>query len=149
MDADASTLALDTGITVPYVTHGAADGATIVLLHGWAESMGVFGRLMPLLPQHLHAFAFDLRGHGGATKPLSGYSLEVMADDVRAFLDAVGVASAVLLGSSSGGYVAQQVAVSTPDRVEGLVLVGSPRSLRSRPSFADDVDALTDPIDAA
>jgi pimeloyl-ACP methyl ester carboxylesterase len=55
----------------------------------------------------------------------------------------------VLLGSSSGGYVAQQVAVRTPDRVSGLVLVGSPRSLRGRPSFADEVGRLTDPVDRA
>jgi pimeloyl-ACP methyl ester carboxylesterase len=55
----------------------------------------------------------------------------------------------VLLGSSSGGYVAQQVAVRTPDRVSGLVLVGSPRSLRGRPPFAEEVGRLTDPVDRA
>jgi rifampin ADP-ribosylating transferase len=68
--------------------------------------------------------------------------------DVVAFMDAVGISSAVLLGSSSGGYIAQQVAVTSPDRVAGLVLVGSPRSLRGRPPFADEVDQLTDPVDA-
>jgi hypothetical protein len=41
------------------------------------------------------------------------------------------------------------VAVGFPDRVNGLVLVGSPRSLRGRPSFADEVDGLTDPVDRA
>jgi len=59
----------------------------------------------------------------------------------------VGLQSAVLLGSSSGGYVAQQVAVQVPRRVDGLVLVGAPRSLRGRPAFADEVDRLTDPVD--
>ena len=56
--------------------------------------------------------------------------------------------SAVLVGSSSGGYVAQQVAVSRPDRVSGLVLVGAPRTLQGRPPFADEVERLTDPVDA-
>ena len=66
-----------------------------------------------------------------------------------AFLDAVDVRSAVLVGSSSGGYVAQQVALEHPDRVAGLVLVGAPRSLRGRPAFADEVEAVVDPVDPA
>ena len=78
-----------------------------------------------------------------------GYTLVELADDVDAFMDAIGLSSAVLLGSSSGGYVAQQVAVGHPHRVRGLVLVGSPRSLRGRPPFADEVDRLTDPVDRA
>jgi pimeloyl-ACP methyl ester carboxylesterase len=69
------------------------------------------------------------------------------ADDIEAFMDAVGLQSAVLLGSSSGGYVAQQVAVQVPHRVGGLVLVGAPRSLQCRPAFGHEVDRLTDPVD--
>jgi pimeloyl-ACP methyl ester carboxylesterase len=41
------------------------------------------------------------------------------------------------------------VAITSPHRVAGLVLVGSPASLQGRPSFADEVDRLTDPVDAA
>jgi pimeloyl-ACP methyl ester carboxylesterase len=85
---------------------------------------------MPLLPPTIHAVALDQRGHGAADKPADGYTLPELADDVVAFLDAVGLTSAVLLGRSSGGYLAQQVAVRAPNRVTGLVLVGSPRSLR-------------------
>jgi pimeloyl-ACP methyl ester carboxylesterase len=64
-------------------------------------------------------------------------------------MDALGLPSAVLVGSSSGRYVAQQVSISSPERVRGLVLVGSPRSLRGRTPFADEVDRLTDPISRA
>jgi len=139
---------LATGVSVPYVSVGPADAAPVVLLHAWGESRRSFDRLLPLLPRTIHAVAMDLRGHGDADKPATGYSLAEVAADVAAFMDAVGVPSAVLLGSSSGGYVAQQVAITSPHRVTGLVLVGSPRSLQGRPSFADEVDQLTDPVDA-
>jgi pimeloyl-ACP methyl ester carboxylesterase len=143
------TVRLGTGLTVPYVARGDSSGMPVVLLHAWGESLGCFDRLLPLLPATIHAVAMDQRGHGGADNPADGYTLLELADDVVAFLDAVGLTSAVLLGSSSGGYVAQQVAVRAPDRVDGLVLVGSPRSLRGRPPFADEVDRLTDPVDGA
>lgn len=140
---------LDTGLTVPYVAHGDPTGTPVLLLHPWGESLRCFDLLFPLLPATIHAVAFDQRGHGEADKPADGYTLQDFADDVVAFMDAVGMSSAVLLGSSSGGYVAQEVAVRSPQHVSGLVLVGSPRSLRGRPSFADAVDRLTDPVDRA
>ncbi len=138
---------LATGVTVPYLEQGDPAGKAVLLLHAWVESAGCFDRLLPALPSTLRVFAMDQRGHGDADKPVDGYSLDSLADDVDAFMEAVGVPSAVLLGSSSGGYVAQQVAVRFPHRVAGLVLVGAPRSLRSRPAFADEVDRLTEPID--
>lgn len=140
---------LATGVSIPYVSVGPADVAPVVLLHAWGESRRSFDRLLPLLPRTIHAVAMDLRGHGDADKPAAGYSLAEVAADVAVFMDAADVPSAVLLGSSSGGYVAQQVAITSPHRVTGLVLVGSPRSLQGRPSFADEVDQLTDPVDAA
>jgi pimeloyl-ACP methyl ester carboxylesterase len=136
-------------VSVPYVSAGPAAGAPVVLLHAWGESWRSFDRLLPLLPGTIHAVAMDLRGHGDADKPATGYSLAEVAADVAAFMDAAGIPSAVLLGSSSGGYVAQQVAITSPHRVAGLVLVGSPRSLQGRPAFAEEVDELTDPVDAA
>jgi pimeloyl-ACP methyl ester carboxylesterase len=147
IESDSGWATLRTGVRVPYVSRGYGGGADVVLLHAWGESMGVFDRLQPLLPESIRVFAFDQRGHGEADKPPTGYGLIEFAEDTVAFLDEVGLESAVLIGSSSGGYVAQQVAVDHPERVAGLVLVGSPRSLRGRPPFADEVERLTDPID--
>jgi rifampin ADP-ribosylating transferase len=121
----------------------------VVLLHAWGESGRAFDRLLPLISPEVLAVALDQRGHGDSDKPAEGYSLEGLARDVEALMDGLGVASAVLVGSSSGGYVAQQVALDHPDRVDGLVLVGSPRTLQARPAFADEVEALTDPVDDA
>jgi pimeloyl-ACP methyl ester carboxylesterase len=83
-------------------------------------------------------------------KPSDGYELRDFANDVGAFMDAVGLDAAVLAGASSGGYVAQRFVVDSPARTLGLALIGSPRSLRGpRPPFADVLARLDDPIDAA
>lgn len=140
---------LATGVTLPFVAQGDPSGRAVLLLHPWGESLRCFDRLRPLLPADLLVLAMDQRGHGDADKPSVGYDLSSSARDVVAFMDATGVQRAVLVGSSSGGYVAQQVAVDRPDRVAALVLVGAPRTLHGRPAFADEVERLTDPVDPA
>lgn len=138
-----------TGVTLRYLEQGDPAGRTILLLHPWGESLRCFDRLIAFLPPSVRVLSLDQRGHGGATKPAGGYELASFAADVEAFMDTVDLAAAVLVGSSSGGYVAQQVAVDSPSRVTGLVLVGSPRSLHGRPPFAAQVERLTDPVDPA
>lgn len=141
---------LRTGLTTSYVEQGAGDGAPLILLHAWGESRRAFTPFLSYLPPGVRAVAPDQRGHGDADKPGTGYTLPELAQDAVAFLDAIGVGAAVLVGASSGGYVAQQVAVTHPERVAGLVLAGAPRSLQGpRPPFAAELDRLTDPLDPA
>ncbi len=139
---------LRTGLTTSYVEQGAEGDVPLVLLHAWGESRRAFAPFLSHLPPGVRAVAPDQRGHGDADKPRVGYSLPDLAEDATAFLDALEVSAAVLVGASSGGYVAQQVAVAHPERVAGLVLAGAPRSLRGRrPAFAAELDRLTDPLD--
>jgi rifampin ADP-ribosylating transferase len=144
--SDGRSLALTTGLTTA-VTEQGDGGCAVVLLHAWAASRRSFTAMLPLLPSSVRAVAPDLRGHGDAAKPLSGYEVTHLAADVVALLDALDLPRAVLVGASSGGYVAQQVAVTTPSRVAGLVLAGSPRDLRGRPPFADELARISDPVD--
>jgi rifampin ADP-ribosylating transferase len=149
MDADIRQLRLRTGITLPCLVHDTGGtGTPLLLLHAWGESRKSFDRLIPLL-KGCRIYAPDLRGQGDADKPATGYSLADQAEDAAAILDALEMPHAAVVGSSSGGYVAQQLAVNHPDKVAALVLVGSPLTLRGRPAFADEVDALDDPLDEA
>lgn len=135
------------GLELPYVERGDPDGVPVLLLHAWLDSMRCFDQLLAALPERLHVFAFDQRGHGDATKPAHGYRLRDFAEDVGGFMDAVGLDAAALAGASSGGYVAQRFAIDHPGRTLGLALLGSPRNLRGkRPPFADAVATLADPI---
>lgn len=150
MESEVRTIALRTGISVPCFVQGRLDknddgGTPLLLLHAWGESWRSFERLIASIPSQLIA-APDLRGHAGADKPEAAYSLAAVAEDVAALADALGITRAHVLGSSSGGYVAQQLAVMRPELVASLILVGSPLSLRGRPPFASEVESLSDPI---
>jgi pimeloyl-ACP methyl ester carboxylesterase len=145
MESDVRDLTLRTGITVPCFAQGDADAKPVLLLHPWGESRRCFDRLVPHLTG-FRVYAPDLRGQGEADKPEEGYSLAEQAEDAASILDALNVPTAFVVGSSSGGYVAQQLAVDHPEKVAALVLVGSPLSLHGRAPFADEVDGLADPL---
>ncbi|MGP0224874.1 alpha/beta fold hydrolase [Paenarthrobacter sp. NCHU4564] len=150
MESEVRTVVLKTGIRLRCFIQGSPDnvhdgGTPLVLLHAWTESWGSFERLIAALPDRALVVP-DLRGHGGSDKPSEGYSLETMAGDVASLLTCLGVTKAHVLGSSSGGYVAQQLAVMHPELLASLILVGAPLSLQGRPPFADEVAQLKDPI---
>ena len=86
------------GRELPYVERGDPDGVAVVLLHAWLDSLRCFDQLMAALPERIRAVAFDQRGHGDAAKPADGYGLRDFADDIGAFMDAVGLDAAVLAG---------------------------------------------------
>jgi pimeloyl-ACP methyl ester carboxylesterase len=104
--------------------------------------------VLPELPSRYHVFVPDQRGHGGSERPKAGYAPEDFAADVLAFMDAVGVERAALVGHSMGSFVAQAVAAAAPDRITRLVLVGSAADPRTPAlvAFQQEVEALADPV---
>lgn len=139
-------VALTTGVELAVLETG--HGEPVVLLHAWGETHRSFDRLIPLLPPTLRLVVPDQRGVGESTKPAGGYSLHDGGEDVVAMLDALGLEACWLVGTSSGGYLAQQVAVEHPDRVRGLVLIGAPSSLyQPMPvALADLLASFHDPV---
>jgi rifampin ADP-ribosylating transferase len=139
-------VSLATGVDLAVDEHG--EGVDVLLLHAWGETHRTFDRLVPLLPPWMHLVVPDQRGVGASAKPADGYSLTEAVDDVIALLDAMAIDACWLLGTSSGGYLAQQVAVDHPHRVLGLVLVGSPSNLhQSLPEgFLDFLSTFHDPV---
>ena len=143
---------LSNGVQMEYVEGGPADGLPVVFLHGVTDSWRSFERVLPLLPPNIHAFALSARGHGDSSRPETGYGYTDMARDVRAFMDAVGVEKAVIVGHSMGSLVAQRFAVDYPQRLAGLVLMGAFPSLFRNPDLSEfyrsAIAPLADPIDA-
>ncbi len=148
LDRDVKHARLQNGLELPYVEQGDQSGVPVLLLHGYADSWHFWEPLLPLLPSTIHCFAISERGHGDAGKPRSGYRLEDFSEDAVRFIDSVGLERAVVVGHSSGGYIARRVALDHPDRLLGLMLIGSPLSLHQRrTTFTEAVNNLRDPVD--
>ncbi len=116
---------LKTGPRLHYAECGNPDGEPVVFLHGWPDSWFSFSRLLPLLPESLRAVAVDQRGFGNSDRPESSYAIPEMAADVIAFLDALHINRATLVGHSFGSFVARQAAIAQPQRVAALALIGT------------------------
>ena len=120
-----ATTRLATGPRLHFAEQGDAHGQPILFLHGWPDSWFSFSRVLPLLPPGLHAFAVDQRGFGDSERPDDSYDISQFASDAVAFLDAVSVDRATIVGHSFGSFVARQVAIAHPKRVARLVLIGT------------------------
>ncbi|QSQ11767.1 alpha/beta fold hydrolase [Myxococcus landrumensis] len=119
------SIRLRTGVTLRYVEQGSRHGPAVVFLHGYTDSHHTWDLNLSLFSRDFHIYALDQRGHGDSTRPACCYTQQFFAADVAAFLDAVGEKRAIIVGHSMGSFIAQQVALDYPRRVEALVLVGS------------------------
>jgi pimeloyl-ACP methyl ester carboxylesterase len=150
MTVPTQSVTLPSGVTLPYVEQGQTSGVPVLLLHGVTDSLRSFEPVLPLLPGWMHVFALTQRGHGDASRPATGYRLRDFAADVAAFMDALRLRSAIVVGHSLGASVAQRFATDYPDRTRGLVLAGAFPSFRDNGTVADfwesEVSRLSDPI---
>jgi 2-succinyl-6-hydroxy-2,4-cyclohexadiene-1-carboxylate synthase len=98
-------------------------GTPLVLVHGMAGTRGDWDRLVAALPADYPLLRYDLRGFG-QSDPLDGMPYS-HGEDLRALLDALGIARAPVIGASMGGGIALNLALGHPARVSRLILVGS------------------------
>lgn len=115
------------GLTTNY--HEAGSGEPVILIHGSGPGVSAWANwrlAIPTLAERLHVFAYDQAGFGYSEIPEGNrYSLQVWLDHLMGFMDAVGLRKAHLVGNSMGSAVALAAAVSHPERVDRLVLMGA------------------------
>lgn len=141
------SMLLPTGIDMHFVERGPATGETILFLHGYTDTSRSWLRVLDKLEQirpDLRMIAVDLRGHGASTLPESPecvgnpgecFSMDDFAADVLAFMDAMGIPRAHIVGHSLGTFIAQEIALTQPERVETMTLVATTATVRGNPVF--------------
>jgi len=99
-------------------------GPNVVLIHGVGRFLEEWLPSFDKLAAQFRVFALDLPGHGRTDKPLSAsYHIVDLAKFVHAFMDAIGIKDAHIIGHSLGGGVALQLTHQFPEAVDKLVLV--------------------------
>src|SRR6202044_1765574 len=112
-------------------------GEPLLLIEGLGYPSYMWHRTRPILAQTYRTIVLDNRGVGQSDVPPGVYSIELMASDAAAVLDAAGVQRAHVFGVSMGGMIAQEFALQYPKRVLSLILgctaAGGPHAGRAEP----------------
>jgi 2-hydroxy-6-oxonona-2,4-dienedioate hydrolase len=111
------------GLPIRYLSAG--EGPPLVLLHGAGDNALDWWWVLPALARTHHVYAPDLPGSDDSAKPAADYSPAFFEGFVSGFVDALGIGRATFVGSSLGGLIALQLALSDPARIDALVLADS------------------------
>jgi 3-oxoadipate enol-lactonase / 4-carboxymuconolactone decarboxylase len=116
---------------MPFATHAGArlywksegerSRPPLLVLNSIGTDMGSWDRALPHLLPHFRVLRMDARGHGASDAPAGEYSLDLLAADAAAVLDAAGVSQAIVCGVSLGGMIAMTLALNAPGRVRALI----------------------------
>lgn len=101
------------------------EGFPLILLHGNGGSSDYFAAQIEAFSATYRVIAIDTRGHGRSPRGTKPFTLVQFAEDLKAFMDAHGIAKAHILGFSDGGNIALLFALRYPHMVEKLIVNGA------------------------
>ena len=110
------------GIETSYELYGKEGAPWLVLSHSLACSVRMWDPQIAALKDGFRILAYDTRGHGASEAPKGPYTLEMLADDLKALLDALGVKDPHYCGLSMGGMIGQTFALKYPGVFRTLML---------------------------
>lgn len=108
------------GIDINYTIEG--EGPWLAMSHSLACNLHMWDEEAKRLSKRYKVLRYDTRGHGESSAPAGAYTLELLADDLHALLQALGVQSAHFVGLSMGGMIGQTYALKYPGMFKSLAL---------------------------
>ena len=110
------------GISMNYTLDGPASAPVATLSHSLATDLSMWDPQMKALTARYRVLRYDTRGHGGTEAPAAAYTLDQLADDARALLQALGIPKTHWIGLSMGGMIGQTLALKSPELFLSLSL---------------------------
>jgi pimeloyl-ACP methyl ester carboxylesterase len=107
------------GMQMYYEVSG--EGTPLVVLHGAYMNIVTMGAIIPKLAEHHKVYAVEFQGHGRTNDIERPITYPALADDVAAFMDAVGLQKADVFGYSMGAITGLQLAIRHPEKVGKLI----------------------------
>ncbi len=130
------------GMQMYYEVSG--QGEPLIVLHGAYMNIPSMGAIIPKLAATHRVYALELQGHGRTTDVERPITYANLADDVAAFMDAVGLAKADVFGYSMGAQTGLQLAIRHPNKVNKLVAASVAYDLRGwQPEFQAVIPQMT------
>ncbi len=117
-------------IDLHYEVHGKGD--PIVFIHGLGADRQTWMFQLQDLQNDFQAVIFDNRDAGKSSRSEKSYDIAQLAQDTIALLESLGIERCHLVGASMGGAIAQQIALSAPERLATLSLLSTYSSVDSR-----------------
>ncbi|MGQ9645402.1 MAG: 3-oxoadipate enol-lactonase [Thermodesulfobacteriota bacterium] len=132
------------GIQMNYELSGKKGASVVMLSHSLGSSLLMWNPQIKALEPHFQVLRYDIRGHGKSEAPPGAYTLELLAEDAVALLDALGIDHVHWIGLSMGGMIGQSVALSYPRRLRSLVLCDTAAAIapEAQPIWQERIDAV-------
>ncbi len=130
------------GMQMYYEVSGS--GEPLVVLHGAYMNIPSMGEIIPMLARTHRVYALEFQGHGRTTDIDRPITYQNLADDVAAFMDAVGIPKADVFGYSMGAGAGLQLAIRHPAKVDQLVTASVAYDLKGwQPVFTEFIPQMT------
>ncbi len=111
------------GYRIRLLEDGPSKSKHVLFLHGLGASAERWSRVMPIFAKDFHVVVPDIIGFGYSDKPEVNYTIPFFVDFVKAFTDAMSMEHMSLIGASLGGHIAAELAITSKNMIDTLVLV--------------------------
>jgi 3-oxoadipate enol-lactonase len=120
------------GVSINYQLSGPASARTLVFSNSLGSDLHMWDKVVPFLEHDFRILRYDARGHGSSSTPALPWSIEMLAGDLIALLNAYSIERAHFCGLSLGGLVGLWLATHSPERIQRLVLANTAARIGSR-----------------
>jgi 3-oxoadipate enol-lactonase len=125
------------GVSIAYRFDGPESAPVVLLSNSLMSNYDMWDWTVPAISDRYRVLRYDTRGHGRSGTTPGPYSIEMLADDAAALLDALSISKAHIVGLSMGGMIAQQLGARYPQKVLSLSLCDTASEMPPRHLWAE------------